>query len=155
MIELKGSAVDAMAAALAHISGSTKILTRSILTTQAGFVAWHLTVTDPMRGPGFVWSLIEKYMPNIRQQVRSMKVQKDRMGAVFDVYVLCLSFKETHTLTHIQTNAHQAERADGPDHGELARLSDNQAAAVQGASRARRRVCKQVIWLGPLVLWHR
>ncbi len=44
----KKGAVDALAAALAHMSGSTEIKSRSIMSSAPGFQAFQLTVKDPM-----------------------------------------------------------------------------------------------------------
>ena len=54
LIEAKG-AIDALAAALAHISGSTEIKTRSLLSSTPGFTAFQMSMSDPIRTRGFVY----------------------------------------------------------------------------------------------------
>eukprot|EP01147_Barroeca_monosierra_P003166 gene3166-5909_t len=86
LIEEKGSAVDALAAALAHISGSTSIKGRSLLSSMEGFTAFHLSVQNEIRAKSFVYSMMERYVSHdVREAIRGLRLQKDHKGAVFDL----------------------------------------------------------------------
>jgi ATP-dependent RNA helicase DDX21 len=85
LIEKRG-AENALCAALAHISGSTEIKTRSLLSSMAGFVTLHMQVTETIRAKGFIWTLIRSSFPeDVHDDVKGMKLREDKQGAVFDV----------------------------------------------------------------------
>ena len=85
LIEKRG-AENALCAALAHISGSTEIKTRSLLSSMAGFVTLHMQVNESIRAKGFIWTLVRKAFPeDVHDEIKGMKLREDKMGAVFDV----------------------------------------------------------------------
>ncbi|XP_032229762.2 nucleolar RNA helicase 2 [Nematostella vectensis] len=86
LIEDKG-AIDAVAAALAQISGTTEIKSRSLLTSQEGYTTYILRCADTeLRGTGYMWRVIENNLPpEVKPEVRGMRLISDRMGVVFDV----------------------------------------------------------------------
>lgn len=51
---------DALAAALACITGTTDIVPRSLLTKKENHTTYMLTVTDEMKGPGLVFTLLRR-----------------------------------------------------------------------------------------------
>ena len=86
VIEERGDAVDAMAAALAHISGSTDIKTRSLLTAFEGFTCFHLTSSAEIRSKSYVFVALKRHLsPDVESSVKALRLQKDRRGAVFDL----------------------------------------------------------------------
>lgn len=87
LIDSRDSPLDALAAALAHISGSTEIKERSLLGSQTGFVTYHMQVTNmEIRSKGFVWSVLRRQLPeDVVGGIRGLKLQKDSLGACFDV----------------------------------------------------------------------
>ncbi|KAK3750355.1 hypothetical protein QZH41_010272, partial [Actinostola sp. cb2023] len=87
LIDEKG-AVDAVAAALAQISGTTEIKSRSLLSSQEGYTTYIMTcdVADPVRSTGYMWRVIENNLPpEVKPEVRGMRLVGDRKGVVFDV----------------------------------------------------------------------
>eukprot|EP00045_Choanoeca_perplexa_P012086 m.130555 g.130555 ORF g.130555 m.130555 type:complete len:751 (+) comp15877_c0_seq4:153-2405(+) len=85
LIEKRG-AENALCAALAHISGSTEIKTRSLLSSMAGFVTLHMQVNESIRAKGFIWTIVRKAFPeDVHDEIKGMKLREDKMGAVFDV----------------------------------------------------------------------
>eukprot|EP01135_Chromosphaera_perkinsii_P012096 Nk52_evm34s2579 gene=Nk52_evmTU34s2579 len=84
MIEKKGS-VEALAAALAHISGYTEIKTRSLLNSSEGFVTFFMKCETEFRSVSYIWAILRKTMPaSITDSVKGMRICKDYKGAVFD-----------------------------------------------------------------------
>eukprot|EP00730_Choanoeca_flexa_P018423 TRINITY_DN8957_c0_g1_i1.p1 TRINITY_DN8957_c0_g1~~TRINITY_DN8957_c0_g1_i1.p1 ORF type:complete len:746 (+),score=242.38 TRINITY_DN8957_c0_g1_i1:87-2324(+) len=82
----KRGAEDALCAALAHISGSTEIKTRSLLSSMEGFVTLHMEVNEAIRAKGFVWTMIRKAFPmETHDAIKGLKLREDKLGAVFDV----------------------------------------------------------------------
>lgn len=66
LIQERG-AVKALCAALAVISGTTDIASRSLLSSAEGFVTLHMEFKEPVRTKGYIWTLIRKAFPeNVR-----------------------------------------------------------------------------------------
>ncbi|XP_064418689.1 nucleolar RNA helicase 2 isoform X2 [Latimeria chalumnae] len=79
LIEEKG-AVEALAAALAHISGATSIEQRSLLSSDAGFVTMMLTCSVEMHNIGYAWrGLKEQLGEEIDAKVKRMRFLKGKM----------------------------------------------------------------------------
>ncbi|XP_062989099.1 nucleolar RNA helicase 2 [Elgaria multicarinata webbii] len=91
LIEEKG-AVEALAAALAHISGATSIEQRSLLNSDAGFVTMTLQCSVEMHTIGYAWrGLKEQLGEDIDSKVNRMRFLKGKMGVCFDIPVAELS----------------------------------------------------------------
>ena len=86
LIEERG-AVDAVAAALAHISGTTEIKSRSLLSSQEGYTTYILKQDRmELRSTAYMWRVIENCLPGkIKSEVKGMTMFQDRYGVVFDV----------------------------------------------------------------------
>uniref|UniRef100_A0A674P417 RNA helicase n=1 Tax=Takifugu rubripes TaxID=31033 RepID=A0A674P417_TAKRU len=85
LIEERG-AVDALAAALAHISGATALEQRSLLNSDAGYTTLQLTCSLEMHNIGYAWkSLKEQLGEEIETHIHRMTFLKGRMGVCFDV----------------------------------------------------------------------
>ena len=85
LVDKRGGHLDAIAAALAHISGSTKIESRSLVSSMKGFVAYQFKTDQEVRTASYFWGIVERYLPNLKALVKGMKLFKDKHGAVFDV----------------------------------------------------------------------
>nr|XP_020663614.1 nucleolar RNA helicase 2 [Pogona vitticeps] len=91
LIEEKG-AVEALAAALAHISGATSIEQRSLLNSDAGYVTMVLQCSTEMHTIGYAWrGLKEQLGEDIDNKVYRMRFLKGKTGACFDIPVAELS----------------------------------------------------------------
>ncbi|KAM4602527.1 nucleolar RNA helicase 2 [Polymixia lowei] len=85
LIEERG-AVDALAAALAHISGATSLQQRSLLNSDAGYTTMQLECSQEMHNIGYAWrSLKEQFGEEIETHVHRMTFLKGKMGVCFDV----------------------------------------------------------------------
>nr|XP_057944806.1 nucleolar RNA helicase 2 [Doryrhamphus excisus] len=85
LIETKG-AVEALAAALAHISGATTIEQRSLLSSDAGFTTLQLACSQELQNLGYVWRSIEEQLgEDIKSHIHRMNFLKGKMGVCFDV----------------------------------------------------------------------
>ncbi|XP_063163611.1 nucleolar RNA helicase 2 [Candoia aspera] len=96
LIEEKG-AVEALAAALAHISGATSIEQRSLLNSDAGYVTMILQCSVQMHATGYAWrGLKEQLGEDIDNKISRMCFLKGKMGVCFDIPVAELNkIKET------------------------------------------------------------
>lgn len=78
-------AEDALAAALALISGSTKITSRSMLSSKEGFTTFYLKTSTEIQRNNYVYRALERCLPkDMVEKIRWLTLCKDRMGAVFD-----------------------------------------------------------------------
>ncbi|XP_004680884.1 PREDICTED: ATP-dependent RNA helicase DDX50 [Condylura cristata] len=85
LIEEKG-AVDALAAALAHISGASSFEPRSLITSDKGFVTMTLENQEEIQGVSCAWKeLNRKLSSNAVSQITRMCLLKGNMGVCFDV----------------------------------------------------------------------
>ncbi|OXB63882.1 hypothetical protein ASZ78_004177 [Callipepla squamata] len=85
LIEEKG-AVDALAAALAHISGASSIQQRSLLNSTAGFVTMVLQCSIEMRSMSYAWrGLKEQLGEEVDSKISAMRFLKGKMGVCFDI----------------------------------------------------------------------
>lgn len=102
LIEEKG-AVEALAAALAHISGATSVDQRSLINSQAGFVTMILRCSIEMPNISYAWrELKEQLGESIDAKVKGMVFLKDKLGVCFDV--------RTEAVTEIQEKWHDSRR---------------------------------------------
>ncbi|XP_012969391.2 nucleolar RNA helicase 2 isoform X2 [Mesocricetus auratus] len=102
LIEEKG-AVEALAAALAHISGATSVDQRSLINSQAGFVTMVLRCSIEMPNISYAWKeLKEQLGEGIDAKVRGMVFLKGKLGVCFDV--------RTEAVTEIQEKWHDSRR---------------------------------------------
>uniref|UniRef100_A0A8C5NYV3 Nucleolar RNA helicase 2 n=1 Tax=Jaculus jaculus TaxID=51337 RepID=A0A8C5NYV3_JACJA len=85
LIEEKG-AVEALAAALAHISGATSVDQRSLMNSEAGFVTMVLRCSIEMPNISYAWKeLKEQLGESIDSKVKGMVFLKGKLGVCFDV----------------------------------------------------------------------
>ncbi|CAH1794288.1 unnamed protein product [Owenia fusiformis] len=85
LIEEKGAA-KALAAALAVISGCTKIVSRSLLSSNEGYTTYLFRTNLEFERIGYVWRSLEKYIPfEIKEKCMRMRITADKKGAVFDL----------------------------------------------------------------------
>lgn len=80
----KLGAVDAVAASLAHISGTKEIKSRSLLTGRDDHTTYLLKSPVELRGTGYMWRALEK-TPEVKDNVTIMRMCKDRQSVVLDV----------------------------------------------------------------------
>jgi len=81
-------AVDALSAALACISGTTDIIPRSLLTKKENYTTYMLSVTDDMKGPGLVFTMLRKCFGedfDAKGICSQVAFTKDYKSAVFDI----------------------------------------------------------------------
>ncbi|XP_073441983.1 nucleolar RNA helicase 2 [Dendrobates tinctorius] len=85
LIEKKG-ALDALAAALAHISGASSLKQRSLLNLEPGFVTVILESSVAIHNLSYVWRSIKEQMgEDIDSKIHRMCPLKNLMGVCFDV----------------------------------------------------------------------
>uniref|UniRef100_A0AAY4ENV2 RNA helicase n=1 Tax=Denticeps clupeoides TaxID=299321 RepID=A0AAY4ENV2_9TELE len=85
LIEERG-AVDALAAALAHISGATSLEQRSLMNSDSGYTTMLLTCSLEMHNIGYAWrGLKEQVGEGVDSYVQRMTFLKGRKGVCFDV----------------------------------------------------------------------
>ncbi|UJR23425.1 hypothetical protein I4U23_026430 [Adineta vaga] len=81
-------AVDALSAALACISGTTSIIPRSLLTKKENHTTYILTVTDELKGPGLVFTMLRKVFGedfDAKGKCSQVAFTPDYRSAVFDI----------------------------------------------------------------------
>ncbi|XP_012695891.2 nucleolar RNA helicase 2 [Clupea harengus] len=87
LIEDRG-AVEALAAALAHISGAGSLEQRSLLNSDAGYTTMLLTCSIEMHSIGYAWrGLKEQLGEEIDNEIQRMAFLKGKKGVCFDVPV--------------------------------------------------------------------
>ncbi|XP_056235819.1 nucleolar RNA helicase 2 isoform X2 [Seriola aureovittata] len=87
LIEERG-AVDALAAALAHISGATSLEQRSLLNSDAGCTTMQLVCSQEMHNLGYAWRTIKEQLgEQIENHIQRMTFIKGKTGVCFDVPV--------------------------------------------------------------------
>lgn len=87
LIEERG-AVDALAAALAHISGATSLEQRSLLNSDAGYTTLQLVCSQEMNNLGYAWRTVKEQLgEQIESHIHRMTFLKGKMGVCFDVPV--------------------------------------------------------------------
>ncbi|XP_064617477.1 nucleolar RNA helicase 2-like isoform X2 [Liolophura sinensis] len=84
LIEEKG-AINALACALAVISGSTTIVSRSLLSSKQGYTTYLFRTNMEMRGASYCWRSLERNLPDVKELAQSMRMCLDKMGCVFDM----------------------------------------------------------------------
>ncbi|XP_010712814.1 nucleolar RNA helicase 2 [Meleagris gallopavo] len=127
LIEEKG-AVDALAAALAHISGASSIQQRSLLNSTAGFVTMVLKCSIEMRSMSYAWrGLKEQLGEEIDGKISAMRFLKGKMGVCFDIPV--------DELSHIQEQWRDTRRWQLAVAKELPELEEQPQDANRGPSR--------------------
>ncbi|XP_062864324.1 nucleolar RNA helicase 2 isoform X2 [Trichomycterus rosablanca] len=85
LIEERG-AVEALAAALAHISGATSLEQRSLLNSDSGYTTFVLNCSMEMHNIGYAWrGLKEQLGEEIDNQIKGMTFLKGKKGVCFDV----------------------------------------------------------------------
>ncbi|XP_030835960.1 nucleolar RNA helicase 2-like [Strongylocentrotus purpuratus] len=79
-------AVAALAAALAHITGSTAMKTRSLLTAEEGKTTFLLETQSQLLDIGDVFKTLGRYIDrDSRNAIKGIRLCKDQTAAVFDV----------------------------------------------------------------------
>lgn len=102
LIEEKG-AVEALAAALAHISGATSVDQRSLINSEAGFVTMVLRCSIEMPNISYAWKeLKEQLGEDFDSKVKGMVFLKGKQGVCFDV--------PTAAVTEVQEKWHDSRR---------------------------------------------
>uniref|UniRef100_A0A4W5KVA9 RNA helicase n=1 Tax=Hucho hucho TaxID=62062 RepID=A0A4W5KVA9_9TELE len=85
LIEERG-AVEALSAALAHISGATALEQRSLLNSDAGYTTMTMSCSQELQNIGCAWrGLKEQLGEEIDNMIRGMTFLKGKMGVCFDV----------------------------------------------------------------------
>ncbi|XP_033839686.1 nucleolar RNA helicase 2 [Periophthalmus magnuspinnatus] len=85
LIEEKG-AVEALAAALAHISGATSLEQRSLLNSDAGYTTLQLVCSQEMHNLGYAWRMLKEQLgEEIENHIHRMTFLKGKMGVCFDI----------------------------------------------------------------------
>ncbi|XP_061083310.1 nucleolar RNA helicase 2 [Conger conger] len=85
LIEQRG-AVEALAAALAHISGATAIEQRSLLNSDAGYTTMLMKCSQEMHSISYAWkSLKEQLGEDMDNKIQRMTFLKGKTGVCFDV----------------------------------------------------------------------
>ncbi|CAL8243472.1 unnamed protein product [Lota lota] len=85
LIEKRG-AVDALAAALAHISGATSLEQRSLMNSEAGFTTMQLECSQEMHNLGYAWKTIKEQLgDDIENHIHRLSFLKGRKGVCFDL----------------------------------------------------------------------
>ncbi|XP_040056454.2 nucleolar RNA helicase 2 [Gasterosteus aculeatus] len=85
LIEERG-AVDALAAALAHISGATSLEQRSLLNSDVGFTTMQMVCSQEMHNMGYAWKSIKEQLgEEFESHIQRMNYLKGKMGVCFDV----------------------------------------------------------------------
>ncbi|KAL5018873.1 hypothetical protein ScPMuIL_004595 [Solemya velum] len=77
--------VDVLSAALAIISGSTKIVSRSLISSSQGYTTYIFSTNMELRGTGYVWRSLEKQIPDDKEKIMRMRMCKDKTCVVFDL----------------------------------------------------------------------
>ncbi|KAL9962877.1 hypothetical protein ACROYT_G032027 [Oculina patagonica] len=80
----KLGAVDAVAASLAHISGTKEIKSRSLLSGRDDHTTYLLRAPVEIRGTGYMWRALDS-TPEVKEGVSFMRMCQDRQSAIFDV----------------------------------------------------------------------
>uniref|UniRef100_A0A3Q2PU53 RNA helicase n=1 Tax=Fundulus heteroclitus TaxID=8078 RepID=A0A3Q2PU53_FUNHE len=81
-------AVDALAAALAHISGATSLEQRSLLNSDVGYTTIQLQCSMEMHNLGYAWRTIKEQLgEDIENHIHRMTFLKGKTGVCFDVSV--------------------------------------------------------------------
>ena len=102
LIEEKG-AVEALAAALAHISGATSVDQHSLINSEAGFVTMILWCSIEMPNISYAWKeLKEQLGEDIDSEVKGMVFLKGKQGVCFDI--------PTESVTEVQEKWHDSQR---------------------------------------------
>ncbi|CAF0750993.1 unnamed protein product [Adineta steineri] len=81
-------AADALAAALACISGTTSIVPRSLFTKKENHTTYMFSVTDEMKGAGLVFTMLRKVFGedfDAKGKCSQIGFTKDYKSAVFDI----------------------------------------------------------------------
>uniref|UniRef100_A0A4W4EQQ2 RNA helicase n=1 Tax=Electrophorus electricus TaxID=8005 RepID=A0A4W4EQQ2_ELEEL len=87
LIEERG-AVEALAAALAHISGATSLEQRSLLNSDAGFTTLVLTCSQEMHNIGYAWRGLKEHLgEEIDCHIKGMTFLKGKKVCAFYVIV--------------------------------------------------------------------
>merc|ERR1711962_1831327 len=85
LIESRG-AENALAAALAFISGTTEITSRSMLTSQTGYVTYICKQNWELRSTGLIRQTLKRHLEEtVTASFRGMRMCKDKKSCVFDV----------------------------------------------------------------------
>ncbi|KAL3876853.1 hypothetical protein ACJMK2_034638 [Sinanodonta woodiana] len=85
LVENRG-AVEALSAALAVISGVTKVAARSLLTSREGYTTYLFQTNMELHSLGYVWRALERSLGmDDKEKITGMRLCKDKMRAVFDV----------------------------------------------------------------------
>uniref|UniRef100_A0A665UUI6 RNA helicase n=1 Tax=Echeneis naucrates TaxID=173247 RepID=A0A665UUI6_ECHNA len=85
LIEERG-AVEALAAALAHISGATNLEQRSLLNSDAGYITMQLVCSQEMHNMGYAWKTIKEQLgEKIENNIYRMTFLKGKTGVCFDI----------------------------------------------------------------------
>lgn len=85
LIKEKGP-VNALAAALAHISGATSIEQRSLLNSDVGFVTMILRCSEEINNMSYAWRRLGEVLgDDVNRKVNRMCFLKGKMGVCFDI----------------------------------------------------------------------
>ena len=100
LIEEKG-AMEALAAALAHISGAMSVDQHSLITSEASFVTMILRCSTEMPSISYAWKeLKEQLGEDTDSKVKGMVFLKGKQGVCFDI--------PTASVTEVQEKWHDS-----------------------------------------------
>uniref|UniRef100_A0A4W6G0Q1 RNA helicase n=1 Tax=Lates calcarifer TaxID=8187 RepID=A0A4W6G0Q1_LATCA len=119
LIEERG-AVDALAAALAHISGATSLEQRSLLNSDAGYTTMQLVCSQEMHNLGYAWRTI-----------------KEQLGEQFENHIHRMTFLKGKTVcTHKHENWKDGRRWQLTAATELPELEEKRGGFRGGRGRS-------------------
>ena len=78
-------AVEVMSAALALLSGTKEIKSRSLLTGQEGYTTYVMTSANEFGHNSYMWKALERSLPSVKPEIRGMRMGQDSKCVVFDV----------------------------------------------------------------------
>ena len=113
--------MEALAAALAHISGATSVAQRSLINSEAGFVTMILWCSIEMPNVSYTWKeLKEQLGEDIDSKVKGMVFLKGKQGVCFDIPTASVTEvrEKWHDSRHWQLlPAQKQPELDGPREG--------------------------------------
>jgi len=83
--------VEALCLTLATVTGATKTQQRSLLSRAEGFQTVEIRTRQLAHNPTFIWSMIERAAPALKEDCKNMTLLATKNGAVLDVATAKLS----------------------------------------------------------------
>ncbi|XP_006820781.1 nucleolar RNA helicase 2-like isoform X2 [Saccoglossus kowalevskii] len=109
LIEEKGP-VEALAAALALVSGATDVTSRSLLNSDEGYTTYIFSCQTEMRALSYVWRALGNQIPeDVKEKFRGMRMCTNTKSAVFDVPNDVIPKLESHWVNRWGCTLEQAQ----------------------------------------------